>query len=48
MLTPKHYSVCEICGASGHKGKGCPLYRLNEKQTALAGLIRTAQQAKSN
>jgi len=27
------YVVCEICGAYGHKGKRCPLYRLNEQQT---------------
>jgi hypothetical protein len=32
-----YYKVCEICGAAGHKGKGCPLYRLNEKQEAVSG-----------
>jgi hypothetical protein len=38
------YAICDICGSPGHRakpydadtGKGCPLYRLNEQQTAFA------------
>ena len=38
------YATCDICGSPGHRakpydpatGKGCPLYRLNEQQTAFA------------
>jgi hypothetical protein len=30
------YRTCETCGALGHGGKGCPLYRLEEQKQALS------------
>jgi len=28
--------TCYVCGAFGHNGKQCPLFRLNERQTAFS------------